>query len=159
MLGHVCRNEFYTLQNDYQESFVIHIQHPIVTLFYAKLPNDYLSKISHHGAKYATMFPQDAKIHLCRSRPFVITNSNDQAHFYLLITKLLYFLAGGHSHVGYLSNHPTNPLLTEVVFLFISATDDSRRWIRKIWFHSRSWSVGTRHVIISQSSNSLLLLS
>src|ERR1700724_51252 len=90
MLGQVCRPELYQLQNEYQESFVVHIRHAKITLFYAKLPNLYLSRIRQYGAKYATMF-QD-KVQLYQSQPFLMKKAEDQAAFYHLLTRLLWYL-------------------------------------------------------------------
>jgi hypothetical protein len=64
MLGQVYRPEFYNQQKtEYQESFVVHIRHAKITLFYAKLPNLYLSRITQHGAKYATTFHDKVQLY------------------------------------------------------------------------------------------------
>jgi hypothetical protein len=118
MLGQVCRPTFFNqFNNEYQESFVIHIRHAKITLFYAKLPNLYLSRITQHGAKYATMFHD--KVQLSQSRPFLLKKAEDQAAFYHLLTRLLWYLASGDSHVGYLCNCPQNPFVAKLVFLIL----------------------------------------
>ena len=95
--------EFYNQQKtEYQESFVVHIRHAKITLFYAKLPNLYLSRITQHGAKYATTFHD--KVQLYQSQPFLMKKAADQA-------------ANGNSHVGYLCNYPQNPFIAKPVFL------------------------------------------
>jgi hypothetical protein len=117
MLGQVCRPELYNLKNEYQESFVVHIRHAKITLFYAKLPNLYLSRISKHGAKYSAMF--DDKVQLYQSQPFFMKKAEDQAAFYRLLTRLLWYLASGNSHVGYLCNCRQNPFVAKLVFLHV----------------------------------------
>jgi hypothetical protein len=119
MLGQVCHPEFYhELENEFQESFVVHIRHAKITLFYAKLPNQYLSRVSKYGAKYAALFPE--KVRLYQSRPFSMKKSPDQAAFYRLLTRLLWYLASGNSHVGYLYNCPQNRLVAKVFLLILS---------------------------------------
>jgi hypothetical protein len=119
MLGQVCHPEFYNqLQNDYQEAFVIHIRHAKITLFYARLPNLYLSRISQHGAKYVTMFPD--KVQLCQSQSYSMKKAEDQASFYRLLANLLWYLASGNSHVGYLSNCHQNSFVAKLVSPFVS---------------------------------------
>ena len=95
-----------------------------IYLFYAKLPNQYLARISEHGAKYAEKFPM-AKVRLCQSRPYMMKKSEDQGAFYRLLAKLLWYLVSGKSHVGYLCNCPRNPFVAKSVFIPISISDDS----------------------------------
>jgi hypothetical protein len=123
MLGQVCHPEFYDrLQNDYQEAFVIHIRHAKITLFYAKFPNLYLSRISQYGAKYAAMFPD--KVRLYQSQPYMMKKTQDQAAFYRQLTNLLWYLASGNRHVGYLSNCCQNSFVAKLVLSsFLSSAD------------------------------------
>ena len=118
------------MDNEYQEvssiistvtdkkSFVIHIRHAKIHLFYAKLPNQYLARISEYGAKYAEMFPEE-KVRLCQSRPYMMKKTEDQAAFYHLLAKLLWYLSSGKSHVGYLCNCSRNPFVAKPVFILI----------------------------------------
>jgi len=39
----------------------------------------------------------------------------DQAKFYVQLTKLLWYLSSGESHVGYLCNSPRNPFAPKLV--------------------------------------------
>jgi hypothetical protein len=78
------------------------------------LPNTYLAAISKHGAKYATEFPED-KVQLYQSRPYMLKKAEDQAAFYRLVAKLLWYLASGKNHVGYLNNCPENPFAVKSV--------------------------------------------
>jgi hypothetical protein len=41
----------------------------------------------------------------------------DQARFYVQLTKLLWYLSSGESHVGYLYNSPRNPFAPKLVIL------------------------------------------
>lgn len=41
------------------------------------------------------------KVQLCQSRPYMLKKAEDQAAFYRLIAKLLWYLASGKSHLGY----------------------------------------------------------
>jgi hypothetical protein len=66
----------YKLDNDYQEAFAISIRGTDVTLFYAELPNQYLSRIAEFGVKYSETFPSE-KVRLFRSMPFSMM-SHDQ---------------------------------------------------------------------------------
>jgi hypothetical protein len=62
-------------------------------------------RISEHGAKYAEKFPLD-KIRLCQSRPsYMMKKAEDQAAFYRLLAKLVWYLGSGKSHVGYQCNY------------------------------------------------------
>jgi len=92
-------------------------------LYYAKLPNDYLARIAQYGASYSTRFPHETKVKLHRSRAYMMKNAADQAAFYQLVAKLLWYLASGESHVGYLCNCPRNPFVTNPVsslaFIFV----------------------------------------
>ena len=42
-------------------------------------------------------------------------NAEDQAKFYCLLAKLLWYLRSGNSHVGYLCNCPKNPFVAKLV--------------------------------------------
>ena len=94
---------------------MIHIRHAKIYLFYAKLPNIYLARLSEYGAKYAETFPSEKKVVLCQSRPYMMKRAEDQAAFYRLLAKLLWYLGSGKSHVGYLCNCPRNPFVAKSV--------------------------------------------
>jgi hypothetical protein len=89
-----------------------------ISLFYVKLPNIYLSRISEYGAKYVEKFPLE-KVQLCQSRPYVMRKAEDQAALYRLLAKLLWYLGSGKSHVGYLCNCPGNPFVAKQVYTFL----------------------------------------
>jgi hypothetical protein len=126
MLGQLCHSELLDkLDNQYQESFVIHARDTTITLFYARLPNHYLARVSQHGAKYASAFSE--KVQLYQIEAFSMDEVQDQAELYVLLSKLLWYLVSGDSHVGLLSNCPGNPF--NEVFLFISITDVWRTMI------------------------------
>jgi hypothetical protein len=78
-----------------------------------KLPNLYLARISKHGAKYVEKFPAD-QVQLCQSRPYMMKKAKDQAAFFRLLAKLLWYLGSGKSHVGYLCNCPRNPFVAKL---------------------------------------------
>ncbi len=46
---------------------------------------------------------------------YMLKKPEDQAAFYHLVAKLLWFLASGKSHVGYLHNCPENPFAMKSV--------------------------------------------
>lgn len=94
---------------------MIHIRHAKITIFYAKLPNLYLSRVSQLGAKYATTFPH-SKVRLCQSKPYFMKKVEDQAAFYRVLNHLLWYLVSGKSHVGYLCNCPKNPFVAKPVY-------------------------------------------
>jgi hypothetical protein len=62
----------------------------------------------------------------------MMKKSEDQAAFYHLLAKLLWYLASGKSHVGYLCNCPRNPFVAKSVFIpifFSYFVDDKPRVI------------------------------
>lgn len=93
---------------------MVHIRHTRVYLFYAKLPNTYLARITEHGAQYARRFPEH-QVKLCQSEGYSMKKPEDQAKFYVQLTKLLWYLSSGESHVGYLCNSPRNPFAPKLV--------------------------------------------
>jgi len=42
-------------------------------------------------------------------------NAEDQASFYRLLAKLLWYLGSANSHAGYLCNCPKNPFVAKLV--------------------------------------------
>jgi hypothetical protein len=95
---------------------VVHIRHTRVYLYYAKLPNTYLARIAEHGAHYARQFPSlEHKVKLYQSEGYSMKKPEDQAKFYVQLTKLLWYLSSGESHVGYLYNSPRNPFAPKLV--------------------------------------------
>ena len=98
----------------WQQSFVIHIRHARIQLFYAKLPNTYLSRVEEHGARYSEKYPEN-KVKLCHSRHYSMKYPEDQAAFYRVLTKLLWYLGSEKSHVGYLCRCLRNPLVMNSV--------------------------------------------
>jgi hypothetical protein len=69
-------------------------------------------------------------VRLCQSRPYVMKKAEDQAAFYRLLSELLWYLASGKSHVGYLCNCSRNPFVAKPVFtpiflLLMIATGDT----------------------------------
>ena len=97
---------------------MVHIRHMRVYFYYAKLPNTYLKRITDNGARYAIRFPSlEHKVKLCQSEGYSMKNPEDQAKFYIQLTKLLWYLSSGESHVGYLYNSPKNPFAPKLVFV------------------------------------------
>jgi hypothetical protein len=64
----------------------------------------------------AEKFPMD-KVRLRQSQPYMLKKAEDQSAFYRLLTKLLWYLGSGKSHVGYLCNCPRNPFVAKEVSL------------------------------------------
>ena len=64
-------------------------------------------------------------VRLYQSRPYMMKKAEDQASFYRLLAKLLWYLGSGKSHVGYLCNCPHNPFIAKQVFIFILGADYS----------------------------------
>jgi hypothetical protein len=54
--------------------------------------------VAYFGVHYESTFMQT--VQLVQSRPFSLTKSDDQAAFYVLLCKLLWYLSSGRSHVG-----------------------------------------------------------
>jgi hypothetical protein len=65
-------------------------------------------------------------VKLCQSRSYMMKKAEDQAAFYRLLAKLLWYLASGKSHVGYLCNCPRNPFVAKSVLIPIFSIIDNR---------------------------------
>lgn len=102
---------------------MIHGSHSSVTIYYAKLPNLYLSEISKYGRKWKDHPNRQfnptknfkEKVKLVRTKKFSMRETSDRVELFDLITKLLWYLISGRSHVGYLYNYPENPIHEIVV--------------------------------------------
>jgi hypothetical protein len=101
---------------------VIHGSHSSITIYYAKLPNTYLSEIAKHGAKYLQRSTLKQHIKLCRTKKFHMRHTAERVELFNFLAKLLWYLISGNSHVGYLFNHNTNPLHT-IVCLYLNSTN------------------------------------
>jgi hypothetical protein len=123
MLGQTCYREFYeNTQMEYQEvslhniitnvpqAFVIHGSHSSITIYYAKLPNTYLSEIAKYGAKYLQRSTLKQHVKLCRTKKFHMRHTGERVELFNLLAKLLWYLISGRSHAGHLFNHEHNPL-------------------------------------------------
>ena len=55
------------------------------------------------------------KIRLCQYGPYNMRHAIDQANLYRVLAKLLWYLSSGKSHVGYLTNSPSNPFVAKEV--------------------------------------------
>ena len=58
------------------------------------------------------------RVKLYQSRAYMMKNAQDQASFYRLLAKLLWYLGSGNSHVGYLCNCPKNPFVAKLVLFY-----------------------------------------
>ena len=88
---------------------MIHGSHNILSTYYAKLPNEYLEAI----VRYAGKFREHCKIKnvlLQRSQRFHMRDTNQRVKFFRLLARLLFYLASGKSHCGYLFNYDDNPI-------------------------------------------------
>jgi len=91
------------------QAFVIHGTHDIVVLYYAKLPNDYLSAIAKHGADLR-QYSTTKKVTLQHTKRFHLRKTAQRVEFFDLLARLLWYLRSGKSHVGFLNNYDSNPL-------------------------------------------------
>ena len=115
MLGQVCHRGLYDADRDgFQEasshcdcclsqSFVFHARHATFYIFYAKFPNTYLRDIVRHGADYKARVTTPVEVVIQQSRPFRMRKPKDNAEFFKLVSKLLYYLVSGQSRTGYLA--------------------------------------------------------
>ena len=87
---------------------MIHARHATFYLFYAKFPNQYLRDIAKYADEYKTQVVQTHQIVIQQSRPFRMKEPTDQAEFYRLLSKLLYYLVSGQSNVGFLTAQKSN---------------------------------------------------
>lgn len=92
------------------QAFVIHGSHSSITIYYAKLPNSYLSEIAKYGAKYLQRSTLRQRVKLRRTKKFRMRYTAERVELFELLAKLLWYLISGKSHVGYLFNHSDNPL-------------------------------------------------
>ena len=97
------------------KAFVIHIRHATISIFHAHLPNTYLSNIHVHGPRYSALFPTTPKIRLKQYGPWNMRHTQDQAALYRVLARVLWFLASGRSHVGYLAKCRSNPFVAKEV--------------------------------------------
>jgi len=79
------------------QSFVFHARHATFYFFYAKFPNTYLRDIALHGAEYKNRVNPPAQIIIQQSRPFRMRKPSDNAAFFELVAKILYYLVSGQS--------------------------------------------------------------
>jgi hypothetical protein len=115
MLGQVCHRGLYDSDKDgFQEvsshynscllkSFVLHARHATFYIFYAKFPNTYLRDIVRYGAEYKARVTAPIEVSIQQSRPFRMRKPKDNAEFFKLISKLLYYIVSGQSRTGYLA--------------------------------------------------------
>lgn len=119
MLGQTCYKEFF--DNDttgYQEAFVIHGSHSSVAIYYAKLPNLYLSEISRYGKKWKNHTNRaynptktfKERVKLVRTKKFSLRETAERVELFTVLAKLLWYLISGKARVGYLYNYTDNPL-------------------------------------------------
>ena len=97
------------------QAFVIHIRHTKISIFHAHLPNTYLSNIHAHGPRFSALFPNTPKIRLKQYGPWNMRHTQDQASLYRVLARVLWFLASGRSHVGYLAKCRGNPFVAKEV--------------------------------------------
>jgi hypothetical protein len=94
------------------KAFVIDASHSTLSIYYAKLPNYYLSDIVQHGAKYCECVPLEKQytVELQCTKKFHMRITSERVELFRLLAKLLYYLSSGKSHVGYLFNYEQNPI-------------------------------------------------
>jgi hypothetical protein len=90
------------------QAFVIHSSHDVITLFYAKLPNEYLAAIVQYGRSYKPSTLSSIKLR--QSGKFHLRNSMERQAIFELLAKLFWYLQSGRAHVGFLFNQPDNPI-------------------------------------------------
>jgi hypothetical protein len=82
-----------------------------VSIYYARLPNIYLSEIAEYGTEYKNhATPLDKPVTLHRSKKFHLRNTEERVELFHLVAKLLWYLISGRSHAGFLHNYPDNPI-------------------------------------------------
>lgn len=100
-----------------KKAFVIHAIHSSLIVYYARLPNGYLSAIQEHGINYLQKVDKNKfQISLRATKVFHLRQPNERADIFTLLAKLIWYLVSGKSHVGYLHNHPDNPIHIAVSF-------------------------------------------
>lgn len=117
ILGQVCHKGLYGTNigesqdiNQYDDtclrrSFIIHARHATFYFFYAEFRNAYLWNIVKYGTGYKSRVPKSDQhaVIIRQSRPFRMRKPKDNAEFFELISKLLYYIVNGQSRIGYLA--------------------------------------------------------
>jgi hypothetical protein len=128
MLGQVCHKGLYGPDIDgFQEvssrcnpcllqSFVLHARHATFYIFYAKFPNKYLRDIVLHGAEYKAHVTAPIKVIIQQSRPFRMRKPKDNAEFFKLLSKVLYYIVSGNGCIGYLAAKDWNKYYRAVLW-------------------------------------------
>jgi len=84
-------------------------------IYYAKLPNSFLAGIAKHGADYLSTLPKSGgrrapTVILQQSKVYHLRDATERGEIFTHLMKLIWYLVSGEAHVGYLYNHPHNPI-------------------------------------------------
>jgi hypothetical protein len=121
MLGQCCYKQFYNNENmeyqevrlsskcSYDQPFVIHCSHDSVTIYFAKLPNEYLQTIAKNGKNIRSDSSQ-LHVTLRRTRKYHMRDPQELIELVKIVVHILCHLTSGKAHVGYLFNYDGNPL-------------------------------------------------
>ena len=90
---------------------MIHAIHSSIIIYYAKIPNSFLAGLAEHGGEYRNKAERPLpRIVLKKTKVYHLRDANERAEIFLLLAKLVWYLASGEAHVGYLYNHPENAI-------------------------------------------------
>ena len=121
MLGQCCYKRFYnntgmeyqqvhlSSKCSYDQPFVIHCSHDSVTIYFAKLTNEYLRLIATSGKNIRPDSSQLC-VTLRRTRKYHMRDSEELIKLVKTVVHILCHLTSGQAHVGYLFNYDGNPL-------------------------------------------------
>lgn len=81
-----------------------------MTIYFATLPNNYLTNIARYGSNYLRKVQGAEHVTLHRTRKYYMRNPTDLVTLLHVLVHLLMHLTSGNAHIGYLFNYDENPL-------------------------------------------------
>jgi hypothetical protein len=87
---------------------VVHAIHSSIIIYYAYLPNQYLSDIADYGVNYRARAHHQHTILLRKTKAYHLSKTDERAEIFTLLARLLWYLRSGESHVGYLNKRLSN---------------------------------------------------
>lgn len=109
-----------------KKAFVIHGKHDVLSIYYAKFPNEYLNAIAKYGHKYKDVYTSSIIITLHRTQKFRMRRTDDRVKFFRFLARVLFYLVSGKARVGYLFDYEENPIHALVFVHYIFPSNKCR---------------------------------
>lgn len=110
ILLHSIMKYFPSADCSHDQAFVIQCSHDSVTIYFSKLPHEYLAAIHKDGARYLQRNPDRLPISLKRTRKYHMRDGKELAEVFKVLVHLFCHLSSGKGQIGYLFDHVENPL-------------------------------------------------